>query len=190
MRPKIQECIVVEGKDDTIAVQRALIADTIETRGSAVPEEVLQQIELAFERRGVIIFTDPDAPGERIRRIVSDEIPGCKHAFLPRREAIRARDLGVENASPEAIREAFRQVHTEQLEEELDEAPVEAGELIAHGLLAGPDAKDRREALGEVLGIGYANGKQLQKRLRMFRISREEFEKAMAQVNAEWGEGE
>lgn len=32
---KIKEIIVVEGKDDTAAVQRAVDADTIETNGSA-----------------------------------------------------------------------------------------------------------------------------------------------------------
>ena len=33
---KIKEIIVVEGKDDTVAIQRALQADTIETNGSAL----------------------------------------------------------------------------------------------------------------------------------------------------------
>lgn len=37
---KIEEVIVVEGKDDTKAINRAVNADTIETRGSAVPEEI------------------------------------------------------------------------------------------------------------------------------------------------------
>ncbi|MCK9911523.1 toprim domain-containing protein, partial [Microbacteriaceae bacterium K1510] len=76
----IKEIIVVEGKDDTTAIKRAVEADTIETNGSAIGEEVLRRIELAMERRGVIIFTDPDHAGERIRKIVSQRIPGCKHA--------------------------------------------------------------------------------------------------------------
>ncbi|EUJ48869.1 primase-like protein [Listeria fleischmannii FSL S10-1203] len=35
-KPIIQEIIVVEGRDDTTALNRAVIADTIETGGSAI----------------------------------------------------------------------------------------------------------------------------------------------------------
>ncbi len=54
----IKEIIVVEGKDDTVAIKRAVEAETIETGGSAINKEVLERIRLAQERRGVIIFTD------------------------------------------------------------------------------------------------------------------------------------
>ena len=85
---KIKEIIVVEGKDDTIAIHRAVNADTIETNGSAVSEETLEKIKHAQEKRGVIIFTDPDYPGERIRKIVNDNVPGCKHAFIKKNDAL------------------------------------------------------------------------------------------------------
>lgn len=84
----IREVIVVEGKDDTVAIQRAVEADTIETGGSAVSEMTIRRIALAQERRGVIIFTDPDHAGERIRKMIAERVPGCKHAFLARHEAI------------------------------------------------------------------------------------------------------
>src|SRR5690606_35382985 len=77
----IREIIVVEGKDDTAAVRRAVNADTIETGGSSIGEDVLRRIELAQKRRGVIIFTYPDVPGERIRKIVAERVPDAKHAF-------------------------------------------------------------------------------------------------------------
>ena len=58
---KIKEIIVVEGKDDTVAIKRAVDADTIETNGSAIGDHVIEQVKLA-QKRGVIIFTDPDYP--------------------------------------------------------------------------------------------------------------------------------
>lgn len=70
----IKELIVVEGKSDTVAVKRAVEADTIETGGSAVDRKVIAKIALAMERRGVIILTDPDHAGERIRKIVSSKV--------------------------------------------------------------------------------------------------------------------
>ena len=64
---KIKEVIVVEGRDDTAAIKRAVQADTIETGGSAINAKTIEKIRLAQQKRGVIIFTDPDYQGERIR---------------------------------------------------------------------------------------------------------------------------
>lgn len=178
---RINEVIVVEGKDDTVAVKRAIDADTIETNGSAIDESVLKQIELADQRRGVIILTDPDYPGERIRRIVSDRVPTCKHAFLAKKEALPKNkgNLGVEHASPEAIRFALK--HAKQ-EDQVVPMVILWQDLHAAGLIAGPLAKKRRERLGELLHIGYANGKQFHKRLQTFRITADEFSAAVRQM--------
>lgn len=183
----IREMIVVEGKDDTAAVRRAVGADTIETGGSAVGEDVLKRIELAQQRRGVIIFTDPDAPGERIRKIVAERVPGAKHAFLTRDEA-RGRDgLGVEHASDEAIRRALEAVRSPEavdgMESEAEE--IAWSDLLDAGLIVHSDAARRRERMGELIGIGYANGKQFYKRCRTFRITRDEFASALRQLERE-----
>ena len=183
----IQEIIVVEGKDDTAAVRRAVNADTIETGGSAIGEDVLRRIELAQKRRGVIIFTDPDVPGERIRKIVAERVPDAKHAFLTRDEARGKNGMGVEHASAEAIRRALAQVRSPKAD--AGEAEVFEGvtweDLMAAGLIIHADAARRRARLGEIIGIGYANGKQFLKRCRAFRITREEFEEALAQLEKE-----
>ncbi|KYG33288.1 ribonuclease M5 [Alkalihalobacillus trypoxylicola] len=178
---KIKEVIVVEGKDDTTAIKRAVNADTIETNGSALNEMTLKKIALANERRGVIIFTDPDYPGEKIRKQISAKINGCKHAFLPKKEAISKNgdDLGIENATPEAIRLALENVRQEY--EEPGEQ-ITRNDLHTAGLIAGTMAKRRRELLGDYLGIGYANGKQLYVRLKTFHISKEEFANALQAV--------
>lgn len=185
----MKEIIVVEGKDDTVAIKRAVDAETIETGGSAIGEDVLRRVKLAQERRGVIIFTDPDHAGERIRKIVSRHVPGCKHAFLPQEEALYKGDIGVENASPEAVRKALANVRTEMAVDE-DQPNIEApaitmDDLMEAGLLVHAQAADRRLRMGKLLGIGYANGKQFYKRCSMFRITREEFRQAYEQMERE-----
>lgn len=171
----IREVIVVEGKEDTAAVQRAVEADTIETGGSAISEEVIERIRLAKERRGVIILTDPDHPGERIRSIISRHVPGCKHAFIPVDEARYKGEVGVEHASPETIREALRHVKTEYADAE---PSVVWEDLLRAGLVMHPQAASRRAKIGQLLGIGHANGKTFLKRCRVFRITKEEFREA------------
>jgi ribonuclease M5 len=173
---KIKEIIVVEGKDDTVAIKRAVNADTIETNGSAVNESCIEQVRLAQKTRGAIIFTDPDFPGQKIRNIISEQVKGCKHAFLTKKEALpkSGRGIGVEHASPEAIRNALKDAQL------MDEEALE--EISQQGLIGGSGAKERREKLGSILKIGFTNGKQLYKRLKMFQISTEAFEKAMVQI--------
>jgi len=178
---KIKEIIVVEGKDDTTAIKRAVDADTIETNGSSIGDSVIEQIKLAQQTRGVILFTDPDFPGEKIRKTISDLVPGCKHAFLPKEEARpkRGRGIGVEHASIDAIRQALSAVK-EEMKEFTSE--ISFDDLLDAGLIGGSKAKDRREKLGILLKIGYTNGKQLHKRLQMFQISREDYITAINKI--------
>lgn len=175
---KIKEIIVVEGKDDTQAIKKSVDADTIETNGSAISMETIEKIKLAQQVRGVIIFTDPDYPGEKIRKTIQQHVPGCKHAFIDKKFAKHksGRGLGVEHASREVIREALKeaQIMTGKTEELISKE-----DLIDAGLIGGPKAKERRERLGELLKIGYTNGKQLHKRLMMFQITKEDFMEAL-----------
>jgi ribonuclease M5 len=181
----IREVIVVEGKDDTAAIRRAVSAETIETGGSAIGEDVLRRIELAHKRRGVIVFTDPDVPGERIRKIIAERIPDCKHAFLTRAEARGKDGIGVEHATDEAIRRALAKARSGEAPEKGDEPEIAWTDLLEAGLIVHGSAAQRRRRMGELLGIGYANGKQFYKRCVMFRITREEFASALAQLERE-----
>ena len=79
---KIPEVIVVEGKDDTANLRRFYEVDTYETRGSAIDQDDLERIATLQELRGVIVFTDPDYNGERIRKIIMQEVPQAKQKPL------------------------------------------------------------------------------------------------------------
>lgn len=182
---KIKEVIVVEGKDDTKRINMAVDADTIETRGSAVPEETLDLIERIAEKRGIIIFTDPDFSGEKIRKTVAEVVPNAKHAFIKKSQGVPSKSdgsLGVEHASVESIQEALKHVYTE--DDQADEL-ISQEDLINAHLIGTTDAKERRKQIGEILNIGYVNGKQLQKRLRMFGISQAMFNQAIQKINQE-----
>lgn len=181
---KLKEIIVVEGKDDTTAIKRAVDADTIETNGSALNSDTIEKIKLAQKTRGVIVFTDPDYPGEKIRKTISEKVPGCRHAFLTKEDAISktGKGLGVEHAAPKIIKEALKEA---QLMKETIEEEITKDDLIIAGLIGGDGSKERRIKLGKLLKIGYTNGKQLHRRLMMFQISRQDFAAALAAIRLE-----
>ena len=179
---KIPEVIVVEGKDDTANLRRFYEVDTYETRGSAIDQDDLERIATLQELRGVIVFTDPDYNGERIRKIIMNAIPHVKHAFLNRDEAApksksKGRSLGVEHASFEDLQKALSVVLGNFDDD--NQFDITKADLMRMGLLMGGDSRKRREYLGEELRIGYSNGKQLLKRLELFGITLAEVEEAM-----------
>lgn len=176
----IKEVIVVEGRDDYIAVKKAVDAEIIVTGGYSLPKSAMDRIKLASERRGVIIFTDPDHAGERIRKTISSRVPGCKHAFLPVECASKDGDIGIENASPEDIMDALKMARAERTEKREE---FSIADLMLNDLLGLPDSGVRRDGIGRILGIGHSNGKQFLSRLNNYNITREEFNLAINKIN-------
>lgn len=178
----IKEVIVVEGRDDYLAVKRAVDAEIIVTGGYALPRGTIERIKLAREKRGVIIFTDPDYAGEKIRRIISSRVKGCKHAFLPVESATKDGDIGIENARPEDIIDALAKARAENIDK-VQEFTI--WDMIENNLLGTHEAGVRRDRLGRELGIGHGNGKQFLSRLNNYGITREEFNLAVSKINGE-----
>src|SRR5699024_8397950 len=102
-----------------------------------------------------------------IRQIIENEVPGCKHAFLTAEQAKAKhpadKSIGIEHASLAAIKQALAAVYERAEATWVDE--ITKADLLKFGLIGSPVARERREKLTETLSIGYANGKQLLKRL-------------------------
>lgn len=181
---KLKEVIVVEGKDDTKQILKAVNADTYETNGSALSTADLEKLKKLQASRGLIVFTDPDFNGERIRKMISAEIPGAKHAFIQRSQGVPSKkgSLGVEHAQPAVIKAALANLYTQA---ETPLANFTKEDMIVAGLTGKEESRYRRERLGQILGIGYGNGKQLLKRLNMFQVSSADFKKAVRQIDQE-----
>ena len=175
----IKETIVVEGKDDIANVKRAVDAELVATNGLAFGKDLVEKLKIINERTGIIILTDPDHAGKKIREKIAREIPTAKHAYIDRKLAIKKNDLGVENADPEVIIDALNHAKAEIAEERKE---FLMADLVNNGLSIGKGARKKREELGNILGIGYYNSKQLLSKLNSFGVSREEFEKAVERL--------
>lgn len=168
----IKEVLIVEGKMDVAAINKAVDADCIITGGFTLNKRTLTDIKAAYERRGIIILTDPDSAGERIRKFLSEKFPNAKHAYVPRIEATANDDIGIEQASPESIKAALAKVRTMEINPREE---FTAAEMVKYGLSGGAESSKLRDEIGAILGIGYGNVKTFVKRLNSYGVTREEF---------------
>lgn len=169
---RIQEVIVVEGKTDTATLQQLFDVDTIETSGSGINEDILQQIETASKTRGVIILTDPDYPGQQIRNKIIARVPNAKHAFVKKKDAIGKKKLGIAEARHEAIIEALE--NTVQFREREDTLSWQ--EFLSLDII-GDHAK--RDYLYHTYRLGHGNNKALFKRLNMIGVTKRDIEEKL-----------
>ncbi|HEY8435613.1 MAG TPA: ribonuclease M5 [Haloplasmataceae bacterium] len=166
----IKEVIVVEGKADTRRL-REVYGDihTIETGGNALDERTLELIRHAQKTRGVIILTDPDYPGMRIRSLINERVPGCQNAYVDRASATdpRTKKVGVEHCSHEIIRNAL----TNLTEANPEPTTVTYRDLLALGYVGASYSQALRDKASQVLHLGHNNAKQFYRKVLLFNIS-------------------
>lgn len=165
---KIKEVIVVEGKSDLIFLQSFLDAEIIITNGSEISKQTLDLIKKANETRGVIILTDPDYPGIRIRNIISEYIGNCKHAFVEKSKAIKGKKVGIAETKKEDILKALENVITYKKE---SIKTVTETDLYELGLIGKDDSSKKREKICNYYHLGWCNGKTFLKRVNMFGLT-------------------
>ena len=176
---KVNEIIVVEGKNDTNTLKSFVDCDTIETHGTCLSKNTIEYIKKMQQLRGVIIFTDPDIPGNKIRSIINDKVLGCKNAFLQREKAIGKNKIGIEHANKEDIIEALKNHMTYSNRTE----SLSLQEFIDMGLTGNEKSKMKRKILCSKLFLGQANAKTLYKRLNMIGADKNTIEEMLRNTN-------
>ncbi len=169
---KIKETIVVEGKNDKKKLLSFLNCDIITTNGSDINKQLLNLIKIANDRNGIIIFTDPDYQGKKIRQRIQLFLNNnCKHAFLNIKEAQGPRKkIGIEHASVKAINQSLKNVITFQ-----NNLPsISWPEYYSLKLTSYQNSSQLRKIITDHFDMLYCNGKQLFRRLQMMGTTSEE----------------
>ena len=110
----IKQIIVVEGKTDTSKLQNLFDnIQTFETHGQQLNKKMINTLKQINSTRGIICFLDPDGPGKLIRQKIINSIPNCQHAFIDKKDMVaKSKKIGIAEATPEAIKEALKNVLT------------------------------------------------------------------------------
>lgn len=175
------DIIVVEGTHDEIKVKAAFPnATCIITNGSEISNETIELIKEMSKKHRIIIFTDPDSPGEKIRSIITNAVPNASQAFLRKKECIsnNKKKVGIEHASIEAIKEALGEIYTPNTLEDT----ITLNDLYLLGLNGDKDSAILRDKISDILNIGKPNAKTFLKRLNLLQITRKELEELLCKV--------
>ena len=163
---KIREAILVEGRYDKNTLAQLVDAPSLETAGFGIfkDKKQLALLRQVAEKRGLIVFTDPDGAGFVIRNHIKSAIPAqyLKHAYVPdimgkeRRKRTPGKEgkLGVEGMRPEIILDALRKAGaTIEGEDSPTLHPITKQDLMELGLSGGANAAEKRKALLKKLDL-------------------------------------
>lgn len=178
----MKSLIVVEGIHDLERINK-LYKDqlVITTNGSCVSDETLRMIKEYSKTYKIIIFTDPDSPGERIRHKILEVVPNASEAFLKKNKCISKnhKKVGIEHASLDDIKDAL----DKYIDKDIEKGTLTTSDLMSLGLIGKDNSSTLRDEISNKLNIGKPNAKTFLKRVNALNISYLELSKMIGDIN-------
>ena len=159
----IEQAIVVEGKYDRMKISEVTDAPVVETGGFNLFRDKEKQslIKKLSDTIGIIILTDSDPAGIKLRSFISDIAKDGKvlHAYVPEIEGKEQRKnhpgaagiLGVEGIDAITLEDLLRKTTIGGRTDKKDE--VSFSEWYEAGFSGKPDSKQKRTAFLKAHGI-------------------------------------
>lgn len=164
----IKEAIIVEGTYDQIKLSGFIDGIIIKTNGFSIfnDKKKLETIRTLAEKTGIVILTDSDTAGFKIRNYIKQTIPEemVKHAYVPdirgkeKRKTRASKEglLGVEGINESIIIKALKDSGCEinGISEQKEKSrEITKTDLYLLGLSGGEDSSQKRIQLCSELGI-------------------------------------
>lgn len=163
---KIKQAVIVEGKFDRMRLESVIDALIIEVGGFRIFNNREKQKflrKLAYEK-GILIITDSDASGFKIRSFLSGIIPNDKifHAYIPdiygkekrKKHSSAEGKLGVEAMNTDIIIKAIEQSGIKSSEtDNTNTEKIGTAELYELGLSGRENSSEKRRLLLRSFGL-------------------------------------
>jgi len=166
---KLKHTVIVEGKYDKIKLGNIVDATILTTDGFRIYSNREKQalIRNIAAKTGIIIFTDSDAAGRRIRSFIkniiggSDDPNGIINIYLPqitgkeKRKSAPSKEnlLGVEGADNQIIAELFERFKINVPESELGIRKITKIDFYEDGFSGKSGSSEKRGCLCEYLNL-------------------------------------
>ena len=164
----IKEAIIVEGTYDQIKLSGFLDTVIIKTNGFTIfkDDKKLETIKTLAKKTGVVILTDSDSAGFKIRNFVKQSINDgiVKHAYIPdiygkeKRKSEPSKEglLGVEGINDDIILDSLRLAGCEidgEKNDKINTRLINKSDLFILGLSGGENSTKKRNALCTALDL-------------------------------------
>ncbi|MGN0599825.1 MAG: toprim domain-containing protein [Oscillospiraceae bacterium] len=161
----LEQAVIVEGKYDKIKLSSVIDAVIITTNGFSVikDKEKLEIIRFFAKNKGIIILTDSDSAGFKIRNFLKGAISDGKitNVYIPdifgkeKRKTAPSKEgkLGVEGIDTKILLEAFSKAGVISDEADENKDPVTKLDLYEAGLTGGTNSAEKRSELLKYLGM-------------------------------------
>ena len=163
---KINEAVIVEGKYDKIKLSAVLDTVIIETDGFAIFKDKEKQKLIRFlaEKRGIIIMTDSDSAGFKIRSFINGitKSENIKNVYMPdvygkekrKTEVSKEGKLGVEGMKTEVIMSALEKAGVLCAENSKTESrEITRTDFFEDGISGRENSSEIRKALAKELEL-------------------------------------
>lgn len=160
----LRQAVVVEGKYDKIRLSALVDGPILVTNGFRIfkNREQMALLRRLARQDGILILTDSDAAGFKIRNYIKSAVPDGKiyHAYIPEilgKEARKDRPskegtLGVEGMQLQVLAAALQKSGV-LFDEGPKKDPVTRMDFYEKGLSGGPDSSQKRLAVLQKLGL-------------------------------------
>lgn len=198
---KIKQAVIVEGKYDKIRLESLIDATIIQTDGFAIfkDKEKQQLIRRLAEKNGILVLTDSDSAGFRIRSFLGGSIPkeNVVHAYIPdvlgkeRRKDAPSKEgkIGVEGMRTQALVQALGKAGVLYEESEEPIKRVEMIDLYEDGLSGGENSQAKKAALLKKLDLPERLSTSSFLQLINTFMTYDEYKSAVEECRKEWENG-
>ena len=193
---KLDKAVIVEGKYDKIKLSNFIDAVIIETDGFRIfsDKEKRSFIKQLAKNKGIIIMTDGDSAGFRIRNfirniaadgeVINVYVPDVFGKEKRKTEPSKEGKLGVEGLSEEIITEALEKAGVFGVKtESSDKRIVTTADLFEDGLTGSENSGEKKLKLLKKLSLpSKMSNSQLLKLINTF-MSYEDYKNAVSQID-------
>ncbi len=195
----LEQAVIVEGKYDKIKLSSVVDAVIITTNGFSVikDKEKLEIIRFFAKNKGIIILTDSDSAGFKIRNFLKGAVSDGKitNVYIPdifgkeKRKAAPSKEgkIGVEGIDTQTLLEAFRKAGVISTESDNSREPVTKLDLFEAGLSGGNNSAEKRSELLKYLGMPELMTTNAMLEIINTMMSRDEFMKITAKLSQRQG---
>ena len=165
---QIDGVIVVEGKSDVLFLETFL--DPIEfiiTNGSEISKSTLNTLKEYSKKYKIIVLTDPDFPGKKIRDTINNNVENCYNAFVNKEVSIKKNKVGVAESTKEEVLKSLQNLHI--FSKSLQNPTILLSDLACRGYL-NINQKEFRDYISKKYNFDIVNTKTFIKRINLLNI--------------------